>query len=103
MLFRSHYKGTGGNSTSNKAFEHGTNFPYDKDGTHGPNDNLFDNKYFSVPDFTSFITDNPGQVNMTMPAPGMERNQFHGPGYKDVDLTIGKSFGLNPAVQVVGV
>jgi hypothetical protein len=108
---RPHYKGTGGNSTSNKAFEHGTNFSTPgtvNTGTPitlGCNTNVthyvFDNNYFSIPDFRSLITDCNGEVNMTMPAPGMERNQFHGPGYKDVDLNIAKSFGL-PNMKVLG-
>jgi hypothetical protein len=96
-----HYKGTGGNDHSNKAFEHGTNFTNPGTQTTGTNTNLFNNNYFSIPDFTSFITDTAGQVNMAMPAPGMERNQFTGPRYKDVDLTIAKSFGL-PNMKVLG-
>jgi hypothetical protein len=98
---RPHYKGTGGNSTNNKAFQHQTNFANPGSSNTGSNHNLFDNAYFSIPDFSSFITDADGQVNMAMPAPGMERNQLHGPGYKDVDLNISKSFGL-PNMKVLG-
>jgi hypothetical protein len=96
-----HYKGTGGNDHSNKAFEHGTNFANPGTISTGTNTNLFNDNYFSIPDFTAYITDNAGQVNMAMPAPGMERNQFHGPSYRDVDVTIGKSFGL-PKLPVLG-
>ncbi len=103
--------GVAGKSTSNKAFETGSNFP-DYQGTTPPifvgtntstgtNDNLFSNKYFNIPDFTSFITDNNGQTYLTMPAPGAERNQMPGPGYRDVDLNIAKSFGL-PKLPILG-
>jgi hypothetical protein len=33
--------------------------------------------------------------------PGIDRNTFPGPGYRDVDLTIGKAFGL-PKMRVLG-
>ncbi len=34
-------------------------------------------------------------------APGIERNSFDGPGYKDVDASIAKGFGL-PTMPVLG-
>ena len=34
-------------------------------------------------------------------APGVARNSFNGPGYKDVDATITKAFGL-PKLPVLG-
>jgi hypothetical protein len=34
-------------------------------------------------------------------APGLARNTFHGPGYFDIDATLGKSFGL-PNMKVIG-
>ena len=36
-----------------------------------------------------------------MPPPGIGRNTFPGPGYRDVDLTFGKAFGL-PNMRVLG-
>ena len=36
-----------------------------------------------------------------MPAPGLIRNSFAGPGYRNVDLTIAKAFGL-PSMRVLG-
>lgn len=96
-----YYKGSGGNSTSNKAFETGSNFPNPGTINTGANDNLFSDNYFTISDFTSYITDNNGQTNNAMPAPGMGRNFMPGPGYRDVDLNIGKSFGV-PAMRVLG-
>ena len=91
---RPKYNGSGGKDKSNKAFENGTNFA--KPGTinTGTNNNLFSDSYFSIPDFTSYITDNNGQTGMAMPPPGASRNSMPGPGYRDVDLNIGKSIRL---------
>jgi hypothetical protein len=36
-----------------------------------------------------------------IPPPGIDRNVFPGPGYRDVDITIAKSFGL-PNMRVLG-
>jgi hypothetical protein len=103
------YLGGGGNNTSNKAFETGSNFP-GYQGTApilaststGTNNNLFSNSLFSIPNFSAAITDNAGQsTNVYMPMPGIDRNTFPGPGYRDVDLTIGKAFGL-PKMRVLG-
>jgi hypothetical protein len=89
-----HYLGTGGKDTSNKAFETGSNFPNPGTINTGTNNNLFSDNYFSIPDFSALITDNAGQIATTMPAPGMGRNFMPGPGYRDVDLNIGKSIRL---------
>ena len=53
------------------------------------------NNYFSIPNYANAITDNPGQSTTNfIPAPGIDRNTFPGPGYRDVDLNIAKAFGL---------
>jgi hypothetical protein len=58
--------------------------------------------YFSIPNFSAAITDNSGQsTNVYIPAPGIDRNVFPGPGYRDVDLNLGKAFGL-PKMRVLG-
>jgi len=68
----------------------------------GTNNDQFSNNYFSVPNYANAITDNPGQsTTIFIPAPGIGRNSFPGPGYRDVDLNIAKSFGL-PHMRVLG-
>jgi hypothetical protein len=99
---RPHYLGTGSANVSNKAFETGSNFPNPGTINTGTNNNEFSDNYFTVPDFSGAITDNPGQSTTTfMPAPGIDRDVFPGPGYRDVDFTIGKAFGL-PNNRVLG-
>jgi hypothetical protein len=88
------YLGTGGKSTGNKAFETGSNFANPGTINTGTNNNLFSDNYFSISDFSALITDNAGQTATTMPAPGMGRNFMPGPGYRNVDLNIGKSIHL---------
>jgi len=106
LALRPNYLGGAGRNTSNGAFETGSNFvppgtPANPENT-GTNNNLFTDNYFSVPDFTAAITDNTGQsTNNYIPAPGIGRNSFPGPGYRDIDLTIGKAFGL-PKMPVLG-
>jgi hypothetical protein len=103
---RPHYLGGAGNSTSNKAFETGSNFTNPGTMNTGANSNLFTDNYFSVPDFSAAITDGstafPATSSTTyMPAPGMDRNVFAGPGYRDVDANLTKAFGL-PANKILG-
>lgn len=96
------YKGGAGNSTSNDAFKTGSNFAGATAPETGTNNNLFSNNYFSVPDYSAAITDNAGQAtNVYIPAPGIGRNTFSGPGYRNVDLTIAKAFGL-PNMKFLG-
>ena len=85
------YNGGAGNNTSNDAFKSGPgvgngknqNFPLA-----GPAQ-----PYFTIPKYTP---------NSGIPqAPGVARNSFTGPGYKDVDATITKAFGL-PKMPVLG-
>jgi hypothetical protein len=63
---------------------------------------MFSDNYFSIPNFSAAITDNAGQsTNVYMPAPGIDRNIFPGPGYRDADFTFGKAFGL-PNNRILG-
>jgi len=96
------YLGGGGTDTSNKAFENGTNFTNPGTMNTGTNNNMFSDNYFVVPDYSSAIADNPGQIaGLSLPAPGIGRNNFHGPSYRDIDLNLAKSFGL-PETRLLG-
>lgn len=86
-LFPAAYLGGAGNSTTNDAFKTGSNYP--KGGQ----------AYFSTPTFTAYSGTNFG--NSVPQSPGVARNSLNGPGYKDVDLTLSKAFGL-PKVPVLG-
>lgn len=99
---RPYYNGTGGENTSNQAFETGSNFPNPGPANTGTNNDQFSNNYFTVPNFDNAIADSPGQVaSAFIPAPGMSRNAFPGPDYRDVDLNLAKAFGL-PNMPVLG-
>ena len=80
------YLGGAGSSTSNTAFETGSNYP--KGGT----------AYFSIPTYTAYSGTNYGNA---LPQTGLRRNSLNGPGYRDLDLTLVKGFGL-PKVPVLG-
>jgi len=80
------YLGGAGTSTSNNAFKTGSNF------ANGPA------AYFVPPQFTTFSGTNYGPA---LPQIGVQRNSFNGPGYKAVDITLAKGFGL-PTVPVLG-
>jgi len=72
----------------------------------GANNNQFSDNYFSIPNFSAAITDGAAPFPATssttfIPAPGIDRNVFPGPGYRDVDVTFGKAFGL-PSMRVLG-
>jgi len=59
--------------------------------------------YFAVPEYGQAISGPtfPGAAAGLPPLPGLSRNSFTGPGYKDVDGTLGKAFGL-PKAPVLG-
>jgi hypothetical protein len=85
------YNGGAGHDTSNDAFKSGPgvgsgqnkNFPLA-----GPNQ-----PYFTLPAYT---------IGSGIPqAPGVARNSLDGPGYRDVDATITKAFGL-PKLPILG-
>ncbi len=97
------YLGGAGNSTSNDAFKTGSNFLNPGTIVEGPTSNptagdRFSDNYFNVP----VLTDNPGQSTTTfIPPPGIDRNSFPGPDYRNVDVTIAKAFGL-PNIKILG-
>jgi hypothetical protein len=87
---------------SNNAFKTGNQFPNPGTANTGTNQNLFANNYFEVPDYSDAITDNPGQATTNfIPPPGITRNSFPGPRYRDIDVNIAKAFGL-PKMPVLG-
>jgi hypothetical protein len=99
---RPYYIGGAGRYTGNYAFKTGSNFPNPGTANTGTNNNQFANNYFMVPNYQNAITDNPGQAtNNFIPPPGIGRNSFPGPDYRDVDLNIAKAFGL-PKMRVLG-
>jgi hypothetical protein len=96
------YKGGASQSTSNNAFKTGSNFPNAGTATTGANNDEFNNNYFSIPNYANAIADNPGQfATAFIPPPGIGRNTFAGPGYRDLDMNLAKAFGL-PKMRVVG-
>jgi hypothetical protein len=99
---RPNYVGVSALNTSKNAFKTGSNFPNPGTPNTGTNNDQFSNNYFIVPNYADAITDTPGQTtNNFIPAPGIGRNSFPGPGYRDVDLNIAKAFGL-PNMRVIG-
>jgi len=80
------YLGGAGSSTSNDAFKTGSNFP---NGAQA---------YFAFPNYTSYTGTASGTA---LPQVGLRRNSFNGPGYRAVDLTLAKSFGL-PNNKILG-
>jgi len=80
------YLGGAGNSTSNSAFETVANSNFPMGGA----------AYFSpTPPYPAFFG------TSLPPSPGVHRNSLNMPGYKDVDLTLAKAFGL-PSMPVLG-
>ncbi|MGA2250524.1 carboxypeptidase regulatory-like domain-containing protein [Terracidiphilus sp.] len=97
---RPSYRGGAGKDTGNSAFKTGSNFS--NPGTPNPAPDQFMNNYFSVPNYANAIADNPGQTAAAfIPPPGIGRNTFPGPRYRDIDLNFAKSFGL-PNMRVLG-
>jgi hypothetical protein len=89
QLLPAAYLGGAGSSTSNKAFEGFVSSNY-------PNGA---GAYFSTPTYTAYGGTASGTA---LPqAPGVGRNSLNLPGYKDVDLTLTKGFGL-PKMPVLG-
>jgi hypothetical protein len=83
------YLGGAGTSTSNNQFKTGSNYP--NGGT----------AYFATPAYTAY-NGNGGSAAYgdALPQVG-HRNTLTGPGYRDVDMTLAKSFGL-PTNRVLG-
>ncbi len=96
------YLGGAGKSTGNSAFETGSNFTNPGTMNTGVNNDQFSDNYFEVPNYANAITDNSGQSSTTfVPPPGIGRNTFPGPGYRDVDITVSKDFGF-PRMRLLG-
>jgi hypothetical protein len=99
---RPFYNGGASKSTSNNAFKTGSNFPNPGTATTGTNNDEFNNNYFSIPNYANAIADNPGQfATAFIPPPGIGRNTFPGPDYRDLDMNLAKAFGL-PKMRVIG-
>ena len=90
-IFPVSYLGGAGHSTSNSAFETVANSNFPNGGA----------AYFSAPpsSYTPFMGNNFGTALPT--PPGVHRNSLNMPGYKDLDLTLAKAFGL-PRAPVLG-
>jgi hypothetical protein len=89
------YLGGAGSSASNDQFKTGANFP----NAHVPNgpDGL---AYFSAPTFTVAAA-YPATGAPVPQSPGVRRNSLTGPGYRDFDATLAKSFGM-PNIPGIG-
>jgi hypothetical protein len=100
---RPNFLGGAGNSTDNDAFKTGSNFSNPGAIDTGTSNNLFSDNYFSVPDLSASFANLPGQIASALPPPpgNVGRNSFPGPGYRNVDFTFGKAFGL-PNMRVIG-
>jgi hypothetical protein len=79
------YLGGAGTSVSNDQFKTGSNYPKGS------------LAYFAAPAYTAYPT---GYGN-SVPQTGMHRNSLVGPGYRDLDITLVKGFGL-PNNKVLG-
>ena len=81
--------GGAGSSTSNHAFEGPTSSNFAAGGS----------AYFASPAYTAYSGTDFGNANPQ--SPGVQRNSLNLPGYKDVDASIAKGFGL-PNNRVLG-
>jgi hypothetical protein len=87
------YLGGAGTSTSNDQFKTGSNYPLAATNINHAG------VYFSTPTYTAYSGSNSGSA---LPqAPGVQRNSLNGPGYRDVDVTLAKAFGL-PNNRILG-
>lgn len=112
---RPQYLGGGGTDHSNKAFETASNFAgitsTQTTQTATVNGNTgttvaYANKFFNVPNFASAMqaangTGFPAANVALPPPPGLDRNSFVGPGYRDIDASLSKAFGL-PNTRLLG-
>jgi hypothetical protein len=106
---RPYYLGGAGHDTGNEAFKSGpgvgngqnVNFT-NIDSTVNQTPTSYSNKYFSVPDYSAALGGGtfPGTSAGVPAPPGVARNSFDGPGYRNVDMTVAKAFGL-PTLPVL--
>jgi hypothetical protein len=94
QVFPAAYLGGAGTSTDNNAFR-------DQGTSAAPSSNfpLGGVAYFTTPTFTAYSGTSFGNANPQVSA--VHRNSLNGAGYRDVDATIAKSFGL-PNNRVLG-
>lgn len=93
QLLPAAYLGGAGSSYSNSTFlKTGGNFPNGQNGGAS---------YFTKPTYTDCALPFPQICPGAPQAPGIQRNNFYGPGYKDVDATLSKAFTL-PKLPVLG-
>jgi hypothetical protein len=83
--------GGAGTSTSSDAFKGPVSSNYSKGAT----------TYFSTPTYTAYNCSPDCQGTALPQSPGVARNALTMPGYRDVDLTLSKGFGL-PKMPVLG-
>jgi hypothetical protein len=88
------YNGQAGNNMSNASFEAAP-------GTASSNFPLGAASYFTKPTYTTVTSGNTSTSGPLPQAPGVSRNSFNGPGYKDVDASLTKGFHL-PHMPVLG-
>jgi hypothetical protein len=112
---RPHYLGGGGTDHSNKAFENASNYTGILTGAQSSTATIngsagtrvaYSNKFFNVPNYANAIQATNGTGfpagNVSLPPiPGLARNSFTGPGYRDVDASLTKGFGL-PNTRLLG-
>lgn len=97
-LWPAAYLGGAGTSTKNGAFEYPgptSNFPLAQSTGNA-------SAYFSTPTYTDFTCGSSACFGPQLPqSPGVHRNSLNLPGYKQLDLTLAKGFGL-PKAPVLG-
>jgi hypothetical protein len=112
---RPFYLGGGGTDHSNQAFEKASDYAGVLTGQttqtatiNGSANTVvaYSNKYFNVPNFADAMQASNGTgfpaANLALPGiPGLSRNSFTGPGYRDVDLSLTKGFGI-PENRLLG-
>jgi hypothetical protein len=113
---RPYYKGGAGNDHSNKAFYNGSNFTglttsattqtATVNNSPKPVIVQYSNQYFYTPNYFTSVqsvggTGFPNPNVALPPLPGLDRNAFVGPGYRDVDASLTKGFGI-PNNRVTG-
>jgi hypothetical protein len=94
QLYPAAYLGGAGTSTSNDAFKGPVSSNFPKPPVNGVS------PYFSTPTYTAYNC-NTCYGTALPQSPGVHRNSLNLPGYKDVDLTLSKGFGL-PKMPVLG-
>lgn len=81
-----------GHSTSNSAYKTGSNFG-------GQSGNHL--SYFTLPNYTAYTGDSMTNYGNANPQAGMKRNWITGPGYRSLDASLIKAFGL-PTMPILG-